>query len=74
MISGFNGRLIISISKLLGNYNSMKKKNIRLIIISISKLLGNYNTISAASAEVLIISISKLLGNYNRRAILLIFQ
>ena len=35
--------LIISISKLLGNYNILLSQVYCLIIISISKLLGNYN-------------------------------
>ena len=35
--------IIISISKLLGNYNSATQKQFLAGIISISKLLGNYN-------------------------------
>ena len=37
------GEPIISISKLLGNYNPKTDKMIDNKIISISKLLGNYN-------------------------------
>ena len=35
--------VIISISKLLGNYNEADLRYLTHIIISISKLLGNYN-------------------------------
>ena len=35
--------MIISISKLLGNYNKIGKLKNAALIISISKLLGNYN-------------------------------
>ena len=37
------GKIIISISKLLGNYNFVNGVNPYDDIISISKLLGNYN-------------------------------
>ena len=56
---------IISISKLLGNYNIKAWKCIAPSIISISKLLGNYNPWVIHQAAQNIISISKLLGNYN---------
>ena len=57
--------LIISISKLLGNYNSPRLRLGSVLIISISKLLGNYNRDIDTVAQEMIISISKLLGNYN---------
>ena len=56
---------IISISKLLGNYNLLIRSAIVQIIISISKLLGNYNDLDTIVLHGMIISISKLLGNYN---------
>ena len=58
-------RLIISISKLLGNYNASLLILNLVIIISISKLLGNYNGLQRRVCVAVIISISKLLGNYN---------
>ena len=36
--------LIISYSKLLGNYNKSAEKVVKMEIISYSKLLGNYNS------------------------------
>ena len=57
---------IISISKLLGNYNPTPDYLILLQIISISKLLGNYNHSPNYVKNDTIISISKLLGNYNQ--------
>ena len=56
---------IISISKLLGNYNINSVPSLPIAIISISKLLGNYNNNRALKEYLQIISISKLLGNYN---------
>ena len=56
---------IISISKLLGNYNRIANNFRQFSIISISKLLGNYNRLRALQVRAFIISISKLLGNYN---------
>ena len=38
-----NIKTIISISKLLGNYNFSSRPKVDADIISISKLLGNYN-------------------------------
>ena len=58
---------IISISKLLGNYNLEEVAPWIWNIISISKLLGNYNLLVMFMTMLLIISISKLLGNYNER-------
>ena len=58
---------IISISKLLGNYNGVGEASTFAAIISISKLLGNYNSHSLTLLLKWIISISKLLGNYNYR-------
>ena len=60
-----NTNHIISISKLLGNYNQITDTDVRYFIISISKLLGSYNMFFAYAVMVMIISISKLLGNYN---------
>ena len=59
------GAWIISISKLLGNYNYDAMTGDARAIISISKLLGNYNSALAFFGSGVIISISKLLGNYN---------
>ena len=43
--TSFGFRVIISISKLLGNYNSDEQVALIDSIISISKLLGNYNVV-----------------------------
>ena len=58
-------RLIIPISKLLGNYNIYKSNAPFIYIIPISKLLGNYNEYGNSIPISFIIPISKLLGNYN---------
>ena len=63
--SGFRKPAIISISKLLGNYNTLVAAINTWLIISISKLLGNYNALTGEVHSATIISISKLLGNYN---------
>ena len=65
--------LIISISKLLGNYNTCLRLLFITTIISISKLLGNYNSSDDVNLFTIIISISKLLGNYNIPAAPLVF-
>ena len=41
-----NSRVIIPISKLLGNYNNVLAEAIKTKIIPISKLLGNYNILT----------------------------
>ena len=64
---------IISISKLLGNYNLPHLNTNLALIISISKLLGNYNLPHLNTNLALIISISKLLGNYNIEYVILSF-
>ena len=43
--AGIATGFIISISKLLGNYNAQSSRIKCLVIISISKLLGNYNSL-----------------------------
>ena len=58
-------RVIIPISKLLGNYNNDYMHKKLGFIIPISKLLGNYNRDFTDSNGKVIIPISKLLGNYN---------
>ena len=58
-------RVIIPISKLLGNYNLRVLDHRIFSIIPISKLLGNYNIKVVELADCRIIPISKLLGNYN---------
>ena len=57
--------IIISYSKLSGNYNNKKPQVYMKKIISYSKLSGNYNVGITIVRKVIIISYSKLSGNYN---------
>ena len=57
--------IIISLSELLGNYNSFCRRRFFSVIISLSELLGNYNLFVALAFVNFIISLSELLGNYN---------
>ena len=57
--------MIISYSKLSGNYNINSSLTTIFLIISYSKLSGNYNRAGKCSHFSHIISYSKLSGNYN---------
>ena len=57
--------VIILLSKLLGDYNSLMWLYFLIYIILLSKLLGDYNLAIIDNETGKIILLSKLLGDYN---------